>query len=69
MSVRELGQLKTDYAPLRVVEEEIRAYEPLPVNHLEMIAVHLRSMPYGTFMEYAEATRSEPDNLWKWAIR
>lgn len=69
MSVREIGSLRTDYAPLNHLEDEIRSYDPLPVNHLELIASHFRSMNYGDFIQFTTDTQTDPGNLWKWATR
>jgi hypothetical protein len=40
-----------------------------PLTSLEAIAIDIRGLPYGEFMEMAEGIGAKPDILWKWATK
>jgi hypothetical protein len=43
------------------------ANQPKPLNDLEAIAIDIRGLEYGDFMELAEGIGADPATLWKWA--
>jgi len=53
-TVREIGQLKTDYSPT--------------LDRIEDIKVLLRALSYGEFTEAAKGMKTTADDLWTWCI-
>jgi hypothetical protein len=45
----------------------VRPAPAAPMSPLEIIAHHIRTMPYGDVVAMAHGVGTEPSKLWKWA--
>jgi hypothetical protein len=54
-------------AALEIISENKRKAVPPPIGRLDDIALALRTMDYGSFMEFADDVCCRPQRLWQWA--
>lgn len=54
-------------AHIERIEEVVERIRPKPIEGLDEVALQLRTLPYGMFMEFSEAIGAPPGKLWEWA--
>lgn len=61
--LRDIGE---DY-PSPIYKPAKQDTEPVSLNHLDKIKHHIRSMPYGDFIEMMNAISADATKMWAWA--